>query len=70
MLACIVPLCFAVVVIVLEQIFQPTRVSAIIPYFQSLSLAHDPKGMERAVIYIKDDACLYTSNGKAWVLVE
>lgn len=41
-----------------------------IPYFQSLDIAPAPGEMAGKFIYIKDNACVYRSDGEAWIQLD
>lgn len=73
MLACIIPLCFAALIVALEQILpndaKPKEIQrdVSIPRFQSLDRAPEPRGTKYRIIFIEEDASIYVSNGDIWL---
>ena len=72
MLAAVIPLCFAAIIIVINEVFKPKPDFSFfeIPYFQNLDIAPAPETMKGRWIYIKDYARLYRSDGQVWVPLE
>lgn len=76
---CIIPLCFAALVVVVEQALKLLQVRISLPsepinlqigkIFQSLDLAPAPETVPGSFIYVEDYARLYRSDGKVWVPV-
>lgn len=82
MIQCIVPLCFAALVVVIAEALKVLRtatpinktslvmnhIQTKIPYFQSLNLAPDPTQAhnEMMIIYVKDTGWLYYCDGEDW----
>jgi len=71
-LSSIIPLCFAALIVALNELLKNKKEHAVeieIPYFQSLDIAPAPGDMAGKFIYIKDDVCVYRSDGTSWVPV-
>lgn len=73
MLACIIPLCFAALVVAIEHILpngtEPKWVQrdVSIPRFKKIGLAPEPRGTKYSVIFIEEDASIYVSSGDIWL---
>ena len=76
MIQCIVPLCFAALVVVIAEALKVLRTNSIRSYepinftagkiFQSLDLAPAPEKVPGSFVYIEDDNRVYSSDGVVW----
>jgi len=73
MLACIIPLCFAALIVAVERILpndaEPKEMQrdVSIPRFKNIGLAPEPRGAKQSIIFIEEDASIYVSSGDTWL---